>query len=896
MAVGIDQGPFPSFLADPPTGDPDEGKSALERLGNYDKIDHTSQVRARDWNKHTAAINDLITAIRGGLQAAQGEQGPTGAAGSTGPKGDKGDTGATGPQGPEGIQGPIGLTGPQGLQGLPGVGGDGFVGPQGPPGETGPAGPQGPAGANGAAGAAGAAGADGAAGAAGAAGATGSTGPAGPIGLGLNRVDVTRAGNGFTGPFAVADATLANIAAGTCTDNKAAIEAAIAALVAAGTTGELYFPGNANRYGVQLTDVVLNTGGSIILNAPGIRLVGDGPGKSIIHGYSIKTARGQVASISGDTVTLVNHADAAHFRAQCTVHASPNADMSNKRTEVGGSASLSINGNTSTGVVTFNAGLLSRLSGLAVGDYLSADYGFAVFKHQQGADATTIPYNLTVKDLEVTAEWYGSTLDGTGANDATKDTNNHCFYLEPRASTTTVPHTHYFENVKVSGAYNGITQSGGGSGAHARTKLHLVRCDLQGGVIACFGSTNDDWDQKWYVAEDCYFHDTDPNVGSHLNYWNAQINIVHNNNKYDNWRAAKYAFQNWGSAALGPHHEVFTNCWFGPGGLGIGILTNEHAICQITNCTFECLVWVQMRTTTIVKGGYGRMKPGGSGFQTYADCQYGAHIEIDGFAFNYVDVTLAGPSTNGAILVNIPVKMQIKNCKSYALDASQSSSSVPLSVNAGSFLVVNSGSQGGYVHMDGLQMTHDIVNGNSQALMAFLAAPGADVKISNCRGVGRCPTVGMIRVDGRTAGNVELYNNDLTPATCKAVFGSATTATNCIKGWGNQFHGKGCTFATNTQRLRGREETGPDIASAGTIVWDPDFDYARVTGTTTVSTMNVTGTSQLGYHGLVVTIYAQDGFSTDALGNFAAAYTVAAGACLVVRYDAVAVKWVKVGG
>jgi hypothetical protein len=517
-----------------------------------------------------------------------------------------------------------------------------------------------------------------------------------------------------------------------------------------------------------------------------------------------------------------------------------------------------------------------------------------VFKHQQGADATTWPTTSTFKDIEVISEFYGSTLDGTGENRRLTTRTRIAFYLEPRATTTTVPHILYFENVKVSGGYNGITQS---RRWIWRARPHEAASEAvrsyQLASSPASAATNDDWDQKWYVAEDCYFHDTDPNVGSHLNYWNAQVNISHTRNKYDNWRSAKYGFQNWGTASLGPHHETFTDCWFGSGGLGIGILTNERATCQVSDCTFECKIAMEIRTTTTIKGGYVRMKPGGTGFATYADCQYGAHIQLDGVVFNMVDVGLSPPQ--GCVVVDHPVKMHITNCKSIALDANQSNLSVPLSVNAGNFLVVHTGSEGGYVLIDGLLMTHDVVNGSSQAIMAFLAASGADVKIRDSRFVGRCPTVGAIRIDGRTAGSLELYDNDINPTTGKAVFGGATTAANILSGRGNKFHGKGCTFSTSTQHLRFREEAGPDVATASTAVWDPDYDYARFTGTTTVSTLNITGTSQLGYHGAIATIYAVSGFSTDTAGNFLLAYTVAAGQLLVVRYDAVAAKWVKVG-
>lgn len=79
---------------------------------------------------------------------------------------------------------------------------------------------------------------------------------------------------------------------------------------------------------------------------------------------------------------------------------------------------------------------------------------------------------------------------------------------------------------------------------------------------------------------------------------------------------------------------------------------------------------------------------------------------------------------------------------------------------------------------------------------------------------------------------------------------------------------------------------GADIASAGTI--NPTALIHRVTGAVTISTINPPATSN--FAGLLVLI-SKDGFSTDALGNIQAAYTVNAGHTLMLAYHPVLNLW-----
>lgn len=722
---------------------------------------------------------------------------------------------------------------------------------------------------------------------------------------GVLRINATQA------PYnCVADGTAANV--GSSTDNKAGIEAALAVIRAAYDAGtlnggaELYFPAKpGKRYHSYYTDVSTGTtAGYIGITIPGLRIVGDGPDVSVIQGVSDKrTPRGQVASIDlvGNTFTMVTHSDAARVKQQCGLHFSPNSDGTGMRSN-SQNVNASANGNSSTGVVTIyvgggHAAGLSAVSGLVVGDYVYVDYGFTIFKHLPQADATTVAYNCTWRDIGLIGENYGATLDLSSNVDSGHDTNTACVYLEPRGATTTVTYRTLFDNVKISGAYNGILQTAAGSNSWARSILHIRNSDLTGFMVPVYAGCDPNWAEKWFIAENTTFHDTDPTKGSHLNYIEGNVNLQIDRCRYLNFRSSKYGIQHWGTSNVSPRHVSVTDSYFY--GDGTGIITNEHGTFDVSGCTFDVNLVMQIRTSTTMRGGRIWMRDSGTGLITYADCQSNCHITIEGVEFNDVAVTSGG--TSGHIVVDHPVFMTVANCHWLSIDASQSTSALPVAGNKGYFLVVHSGSEGGHVQVINLQANQDQVSSSSFAQLAQLNT-GADVTLRGNRVKSRVSVTGNIRIDGRTAGKVHVQDNDINTSgpgggsAPSSIYGSATTAVDILTGWGNKFNGTKCTFSTNRQKLRGRQDTGPDIASAGTIVWDPDFDEASVTGTTLISTMNVTGSSQLGWHGLTAKMYSPSGWSTDALGNFAAAYTVPAGGYLIVSYNANAAKWVKVGG
>lgn len=781
-------------------------------------------------------------------------------------QGPAGPTGPVGPAGPQGIQGPAGPQGPTGPQGPAGTGGGGEAGPQGPEGPQGPAGPQGPIGPTGDVGATGAQGIQ---------GIQGVPGPAGP---GRNTIDITKA------PYSViADGTDSVIG----TNWKSTIESALAAC--ASTNSDLYIPGNTAGKWIDVEfseDHQLGSAGYIALTYPNVRIIGDGWNKSRIRGYSIKSARGQIAAINGNVITLVTKTDATRFRKQCRVHAGPNINRLGLRTETS-SCYISVAGSTVTG--NFTVTDVSLLVGLAVGDYLFLDYSFVLFKHFAGADAGTVSYNLYMSGVELSAEHYESIIPYNSA----VSTYNVCFYAEPKAGVTSKQRWITFEGVKTTGPATGIDCPGAGAGSYDNVTVTLRDCDISAGGIALAMSTVLGWQKKFLVLENCYIHDTDPTFGSHLCYVSPNVNVQATDCRFDGWNGAKYAFQNWGTADQLPSMASFVNCWFGPRGNGFAVVTNEHGLFDMVNPTFECAGGVQIRTTFSCRGGHFRPRAGAasSGFITYADIQYGAKILIDGVKFNFVNAGTGG--TPGAIVVDHPVQVTVRNCDSFALDSNQDVASVPIAVNAGQFIVAHVGSTGGRIDVDSCRVIHATAS-PALAYLAYLESTCAAVRFRDCYFRGRSPTTGAIRVDTKTSADlVEVINCDIQPASGAAIYGGASTIADTISGWGNRFGGKGTTFATR-QRLRARMETSPDIAAAATLVWNPDYDCARITdtGTTTIDTINVnSGAHQIGYDGLSITLILTANTTLSTAGNIATGRVAAAGR-VTLTWDNVAGKWV----
>lgn len=855
---GTDVGPYASFLVDPPEGDPDFGKTTLERLDGYNKQNGVDRVHSRYWNKVVAAVNDAIAFARSGAAGSVGPVGPTG------PKGDKGDVGDPGPQG---IQGIPGETGPQGLQGLPGVGGEGFIGPQGPPGATGAPGAQGPAGAKGD---------PGPAGADGATGATGPAGAVGPAGVGLNRIDVTRA------PYnAIADGTDTVVG----TDNKAAIEAALAACATSGA--ELYIPGRVDGKIIDchFSDNLGNgVNGYIALTYPNVRIVGDGMGRSRIRGCSVRTARGQIAAINGNVITLVTKSDASRFRAQCRVHAGPNADRSGLRTDT--PCFITVAGNTSTGNFTVTDATL--ISGLTVGDFLFLDYGFSLFRHFSGSDAATVAYNIYVNNVELMAEFY----QGVVPYNSAVSTQNTIFYVEPRAATTSKQRWVIFDKVKIAGGAVGIDAPGAGNGSYDNIALVVRDCDISSGGQGIGMSTVPDWNKKFLIMDNCYIHDSDPVYGSHLCYINPQVSVQSVNCRFNGWPSSKYAFQHWGTASLQPLICSWINPYFGPQGLGYALLTGERGMFDLVNPTFESFGGVEIRTTLSCQGGLYRPSSGNRTpcFITYADIQYGAKINIDDFHFNWVNVGLSGPA--GAIVIDHPVQVTVRGCHSFALDASQGSGSVPIAVDAGQFIVAHAGSTGGQIDVIDCKIIHATAS-PALAYVAYMESTCAALRLRNVYFRGRSPNTGAVRVDQKTSSDrIEIIDCDIQPSSGKAVWGGNSTLADTVSGRNNLFGTAGVGFTTR-QRLHFRDDTGADIASASTISVSADCNFARVTGSTAIGIVNVTGSTLIGLDGASFELIMPAGVkldSTIASSNLSNSRMPKAGR-VRFTYDAVNSKW-----
>lgn len=658
------------------------------------------------------------------------------------------------------------------------------------------------------------------------------------------------------------------------------------------------------------TDIFDTTAGKqryLAIDFANMAIFGAGIGRTIIRGKSSHVLRGRVASLVGNTLTFQTASDAGAIRANWSFHITEFADGTGERTIAPGSISVlgpvcsSAAGNGTLGTVALYEG--SRIQGVTTGDYIFCDVGFALFQHEYSATSLTEPWNLTLQNLELHAETSSAVVDPTGDANPILDCPIYCLNSNPQPMTagTSPYHRVVLDHVRCEGGYTQLHFGAGGANTLATTELALSWCDAgTNAMMAVFMSTNDTFADRTYTADHCYFHGLEATMASHLNYINPAVSLKITNCHYDGWRSSNFALQHWGSVSVANKFAIFSNCYFGSLGTGAAVLTGEHGSVLFDACVFECYNGVQVRCSANFDSClFKPATPSGTGIQTYLDCQYFAQINIKNCGWNLVDIVDTGYTA--CVLVDTPVQMMIEGCWATSIDAQQDSSNTLVRGNTGPFLSIATGSTGGLVTVKGLRGRFSTASGaptNVGWLASLTGTTGAAVKFVDVVYASRPATDrGMIQCQNRTSSDrIEVVDCDFTVGTnsSKAIYTTSSLPANVISGRNNRFNGAGSTFVA-AQRLRTREETGPDIASGATITWDPDYDYARITGTTTISTMNITGTSQLGYDGCLAVMIAPSGWATDALGNFAAAYTVAAGAALVVRYDASATKWIRVG-
>ena len=697
------------------------------------------------------------------------------------------------------------------------------------------------------------------------------------------------------------------------TDNYTAFANAIA-FCKANPGYDLFVP--PGQYDIYFdTDIADTAAGKhrfLAIDFANLRIVGTGIGKSIIRGKSSHVLRGRVGSLVGNDLTLATASDAGAIRANWSCRITANADGTGARAIGAGAISVlgpvcsSAAGNGTTGIVPLYEG--TRFSGVVAGDYVFFDVGFALFQHEYTPTALTTPFNLTIQDLELHAEQNSAVVDPTGDANPILDAPTYLLNSNPQPMTsgTSPYHKVLVERVRGVGGYTQFHFGGGGANTKATTELSLVDCDMgTDAMMAVFMSTNDTFRDRIYSASHCYFHGLQATMASHLNYINPAVSLKIDYCHYDGWRASNFALQHWGSTSVANKFAVFSHCHFGAGGGGQAVLTGEHGSCLFDTCTFECYSGVHVRCSTTFDSCFFKPPaayPNGTGIDTYLDCQHHAQITIKGCGWNLANIV--GTGYTACVNVEHPCQVTITDCWATSIDEQQSSSNTLVRGNTGPFLLVKDGSTGGLVTVDGLRGKFATQSGavvNVGWLASLVGTSGAAVKFKNVRWLSRpASDRGQIQTQGRTSTDrIEIVDCNITAA-AGAVIYTTTLPADVISGRGNRFNGMGSTFV-NRQRLRGGGgETGPDIASGTTIVWDPDYDYARITGTTDIATINVTADpvptpSQIGYHGMVITLNSVSGWATTTAGNIFAAYTVAAGADLVLRYDAVASKWIRVG-
>lgn len=460
--------------------------------------------------------------------------------------------------------------------------------------------------------------------------------------------------------------------------------------------------------------------------------------------------------------------------------------------------------------------------------------------------------------------------------------------------------------------YNNIAIAASGVGSHPTFDLHLRDYESTGGVVQLYAFSEAQWFGKRVVMENCYFHDNDNTsaggvgpVGSHLNYIGPAIKFWAKNCVYaamaTNARVGStFAVHNWGSeAGCGETHVE--GCRFEWSlGTAIAILTNESSVFNCHKNQFECGKGVYIRNSLNASGNVFRPRvdlgavTGGLGYTTYADCGWNAHLNITG---DHWDLGFIGSSGSylGCIVIDDPVRANITGCSVFPNNMGQDSTSAPQAYNTGSFLICRTGTTGGEITVSSLHYTGST---SSPAVAYLLTCEGtsASVRLLNSYWKGRpASDRGAVNLSTKTSTDlIEIEGCDINcPSTAyKGVYGIGSPA-GSIYGSRNRWHGVGHSVDA-AQQLRGAPRVGPDIASASTITWDPDYDTASITGTTTLDTMNLSNTSQLAFNGTRVTLIAPSGWATSTSGNFAAIYTLAAGELATFVYNAATSKWVKV--
>jgi hypothetical protein len=408
---------------------------------------------------------------------------------------------------------------------------------------------------------------------------------------------------------------------------------------------ELYFSPNSN--GSSPRTQILNGHNDTLVNVTAVDTTN--------HRITLSDA-GKVSGFVANDYIFIKHrltlqtaADSANFQgpngtsARCEVYASPNADGSSPRA---GAVHVV---RSSSGVITFGNGAAAQYATWQAGDYLFVNVPFNVFEHYLDSTSEDEPWNLSIHDLTIDCEFYGSpSPDGNqsiSGETAHGDIINTPIYTNNNANGAHLATDYTIDayRCRITGGWEQFYIVGGTT---SKTHLRVTDCETAGGRVSIFMGSGSDNRDRTLTLRNNRFEGTDVDDGSMILYISPAVSIYSQGNRYLSWPSAKFALQHAQSSNTYGAKATFVNDFFGSGGLGYAMETSEKgsASTEIVGCTFECYGAILARCSLTATGNTFRTSPDTGTptvITTYADIQHNAHIDVVGNVFDFSRATAA---------------------------------------------------------------------------------------------------------------------------------------------------------------------------------------------------------------------------------------------------------------
>lgn len=651
---------------------------------------------------------------------------------------------------------------------------------------------------------------------------------------------------------------------------------------------------------------------------------------------------------TGAQMTEFQNSDAG-TAALMEVWASPNANGSSPRT---GAAPI-VRVDTTNRILTLGYGSASQVATWQANDYIFVNVGYACFEQRLASDADSgTVYDMTIRDMTVDGEFYGASSNPLlVSTDPTGDVITQGIMGNTTlGGINSVAYTVSLVDVEVTDWWSGIWFVGG---LNAMTSVRCERITCRGGRVQLFMSCDANITGKKILrVSDSDFYSTDTTQGSHNMYINPGVSMQIDGNRFWDRPGAKYGCQHWGTHSYGNDFTIISNNHFA--GVGNAWLTSERSVEVFDNNTFtnegEA---IQFRTSCTMTGGMVRKTGASVGVSSYADCQYDAHIVIQGVQFDFRDAAYT------AISVDVPSRWVINGNAFTALDPGQGAT-LPVTVDGVICLAIqstaNDTTQPAAIIFNNNKMTFQIASGAGtvSGVYAF-AMVNLDIMDNTFKGYAPSST-GVLRFETSAPGNgrVRICGNNIdsygggcvwvtatvtgTPSleiadntftthlagrdtitlnytnTCptkvrgnrlNSVSEAITVGVNVpamdITGEDNEIVAGTVITAGGRQGLRMRRALEPtNVTAAASTSLDPNYDTFRLTDTGAINvdnfTLNATASTLLLHDGARITIIFNTGniTLTNAGNIIAAGGARAAGSAASFVYDTTSAKWIEV--